>query len=162
MPVRCRSVTALAVGIITASAARSTVAQPKPTRPDACSLLTKEDAAEAFGGDAVKGPKVVPEVAAGDGGSISGCGYTGAGFHSMQLNLTRLSATNASMYRSTCDKQNQDGLAGLGDLACWYNAKHEELHAFKGLALVSIELRGLAAPSEPIKAVMRKALGRLK
>jgi hypothetical protein len=141
----------------------SAVAETAKSAPgDACSLLTKEDAAAAFGDATVTGPKVVAEVAAGPGATVSGCGYSGSGYHHIQLNLTRLSASNAPMYRATCDQKNKDGLAGLGDLACWYNEKHEELHAFKGTSFVSIELRGLKAPTEAIKAVMKKALARLK
>ena len=29
--------------------------------------------------------------------------------------------------------------SGLGDVACWYNDKHEALHAFKGTAFLSVE-----------------------
>ena len=53
-------------------------------------------------------------------------------------------------------------VGGLGDVACWYNDKHAELHVIKGSAFVSIELRRSGNPTEPIKAVMKKALAKLK
>jgi hypothetical protein len=133
----------------------------KPAQGDACSLVTKEDAAAALGG-AATGPKVVSARDAGAGATVSGCGYSGPGVAALQVNLTRVPAANAPMYRATCDKKTKDGLAGLGDLACWYNEKHEELHAFKGTSFVSVELRGVSAPTEAIIGVMKKALARLK
>ena len=30
-------------------------------------------------------------------------------------------------------------VSALGDVACWYNDKHEALHAFKGTAFLSVE-----------------------
>jgi hypothetical protein len=66
------------------------------------------------------------------------------------------------MYKTMCDQQGKEGLTGLGDVACWYNAKHAELHVIKGAAFVSIELRRNGDPTEPIKALMKKALERLK
>ena len=66
------------------------------------------------------------------------------------------------MYRAMCAKTAKDGLDGLGELACWYNDKHQELHAFTGTTFVSIELRRSGDTTEAIKGVMKKALGRLK
>ncbi|HEY7026999.1 MAG TPA: hypothetical protein VH438_05300, partial [Gemmatimonadales bacterium] len=87
---------------------------------------------------------------------------TGSGTHSINLDLTRLPASAVPMYKAMCDQQDAKGLTGLGDMACWYNEKHAELHVIKGTALVSIELQRSGDPTEPIKAVMKKALGRLK
>ncbi len=60
-----------------------------------------------------------------------------------------------------CAQQGTDGLAGLGDLACWYDTKHVELHAMKGSSFLSIVIRRSGDPTEPLKAVM-KALAKLK
>jgi hypothetical protein len=98
----------------------------------------------------------------GTGTTVSGCEYTGSGIHSIQLNLTRLPASAVPMYKEMCAQQSSDGLAGLGDLACWYNDEHAELHVMKGSAFISIELRRSGNPTEPIKAVMKKALAKLK
>ena len=129
---------------------------------DACSLLSKEDAAMALG-EAATGPEATGPMSDGAGSTVSGCGYTGSGIHSIQLNLTRLPASSLAMYKwIICDKKGKDGLAGLGDLACWYNDKHAELHVIKGTAFISIELRRSGNPTEPIIGVMKKALAKLK
>ena len=133
-----------------------------PAPGDACSLLTKEDAAAALG-EAATGPKATGPMSDGTGSTVSGCEYTGSGIHSIQLNLTRLPASALAMYKGIiCDKKTKDGLAGLGDLACWYNDKHAELHVIKGTAFLSVELRRSGNPTEPIIGVMKKALARLK
>lgn len=132
-----------------------------PAPGDACSLLTKEDAATALG-EAATGPKATGPMSDGTGATVSGCEYTGSGIHSLQLNLTRLPASSVPMYRGIiCDKKGKDGLAGLGDLACWYNDKHAELHVIKGTAFISIELRRSGNPTEPIIEVMKQALAKL-
>ena len=132
-----------------------------PAPNDACSLLTKEDAATALG-EAASGPKETGPMSAGAGGTVSACEYTGSGIHLIQLNLTRLAASSVPIYKGICARKGTDGLAGLGDVACWYNAEHEELHAIKGTAFVSIKLQRSGNPTEPIKAVMKKALAKLK
>ena len=99
---------------------------------DACSLLTKEVAATALG-EAAAGPKAIGPMSDGTGATVSACEYTGSGLHRVQLNLTRLAASSVAMFKAIiCDKKAKDGLAGLGDLACWYNDKHAELHVIKG------------------------------
>jgi hypothetical protein len=142
---------AIVATLITSAAARV------PAPGDACSLLTKEDAATALG-EAASGPKATGPVSDGTGATVSGCEYTGSGIHAIQLNLTRLPASSVPMYKGICAQKGVDGLAGLGDVACWYNDKHAELHAIKGTAFVSIELRRSGNPTE----VMKKALAKLK
>ena len=133
-----------------------------PSPGDACSLLTKDAAAAALG-EAATGPKATGPMSDGTGATVSGCGYGGSGIHSIQLNLTRLTASALPMYpRIICDKKTKDGLAGLGDVACWYNDKHAELHVIKGTAFLSVELRRGGNPTEPIIGVMKKALAKLK
>ena len=132
-----------------------------PAPSDACSLLTKEDAATALG-EAATGPKATGPMSDGTGATVSGCEYTGSGIHSIQLNLTRLAASSVPMYKGICAQKGKDGLAGLGDLACWYNDKHAELHVIKGTAFISIELRRSGNPTEPIIGVMKRALAKLK
>lgn len=129
---------------------------------DACSLLSKPDAATALG-EAVTGPKLTGPMSDGAGATVSACEYTGSGYNRIQLNLTRPPASSMPMYKAMiCNKKGKDGLAGLGDLACWYNDKHEELHVIKGGAFLSVELRRSGNPTEPMIAVMRKALAKLK
>jgi hypothetical protein len=145
--------TAVIAIIVTSAAA--------PSPDDACSLLTKEDAAAALG-EAVKGPKALSNLPAGPGSTVSSCEFEGSGLHKVQVNLTQLPQSSVAMYRAMCAKKEKDGLAGLGDVACWYNEKHEELHALKGAAFISVELRRSGNPTEAIKGVMKKALDRLR
>jgi len=132
------------------------------TADSVCALLTKEDAAAALG-EAVRGPKTKSMTdASGPGTTVSYCEYTGSGYHRIQLNLTRLPQSSAPMYRAMCKEKATKDLAGLGDVACWYNEKHEELHALKGTAFLSIEITKSGDPTEAIKGAMKKALERLK
>ena len=159
--VRSARMTAIAT-LITLSSGFLLTAARTPAPGDACSLLSKEDAAAALG-EAATGPKATGPRDAGAGGTVSACEYTGSGLHRVQLNLTRLAAANVAMYKGIiCDKKTKDGLAGMGDLACWYNEKHAELHVIKGAVFLSVELQRSGNPTEPMIAVMKKALDKLK
>ena len=128
----------------------------------ACLLITKEEVAAVLA-VAVTGPKETNVAdAAGPGSSVSSCGYEGSGLQSFTLSVWRLSPSVAPMHRAMCAKAAKDGLDGLGDLACWYNDKHQELHAYKGTTFVSIQLRKTGDTTEAIKGVMKKVLGRLE
>jgi len=156
---------AFGLTVVEAAAAESdNPAQTKPAMPapgDACSLLTEQDAAAALG-EAVSGPNSTPSRPMGPVGTVSGCEYTGSGLHKINLNLTRLAPNAVAMYKGTCAKAGKEGLAGLGDVACWYSAKHEELHVIKGAAFISIELHRSGDPTEAIKGLMKRALDRLR
>jgi hypothetical protein len=65
------------------------------------------------------------------------------------------------MYKAMCGQMDKAGLTGLGDVACWYNAKHAELHVIKGTAFLSMEIARSGDPTEPLKAAMKKAVERL-
>jgi hypothetical protein len=138
-----------------ASAQKPPSKEPADSR--ACSVLTKEDAAAALG-EAVKNGPQASAMAEGP----SSCEYSGSGIHSVNLNLIPLNAANAAMYKMMCAQKSKEGLTGLGDTTCWYNAKHGELQVLKGMTFFSIELRRSGDPTEPIKAVARKVYDRLK
>jgi len=149
--------------VVAAAAENDNRAQTKATTPaqsDACSLLTKEDAAAALG-EAVSGPKSLSGLSMGPGSTVSSCEYSGSGLHKVHLNLISMSPDQAAMYRGMCAEKDNKGLAGLGEIACWYSDKHEELQVLKGKTLISIELRRNGDPTEAIKGAMKKALGRL-
>ena len=131
---------------------------PPPTRAagDACSLLTKDDAATARG-EAVKGPEVRSRP-----GGPSSCEYAGSGIHVVHLNVIPLTAEGAGIYKAMCAQKGKEGLTGLGDTTCWYNDKHGELQVLKGLTFFSIELRKSGDPTEAIKGVARKVYDRVK
>jgi hypothetical protein len=85
--------TGYASGIVVANAAA-------PAAGDACSLLTKKDAAAALG-ESVSGPKSTPNLSAGPGMTASGCGYSGSGLHTVNLNLFHLSPASAMLLAGT-------------------------------------------------------------
>src|SRR5689334_2640301 len=126
------------------------------TSVDPCSLLTKEDAAAAMGSAVTKGPESTKTQ------GPAACTYEGAGVNRVHLNVFPMSANEMAMYRSLCAQKTKDGLAGLGEMACWYNAKHEELQVIKGNTMFSIELRRGGDPTEAIKEAARRVVGRLK
>src|SRR5262249_35910700 len=145
-------------GIVIVATLIAAATAAKPLAPDdACSIMTKEDAAAALG-EAATGPRAVGPMSDGAGSTVSGCEYAGSGIHTVQLNVTRLPASAVPMYKMMCAQASKDGLAGMGDVACWYNDKHAELHVIKGTAFLSIELRRSGDPTEAIKALMTKAL----
>lgn len=147
-----------------ASAAETRAQTPAgaPVPGGACSLITKEEVAAALA-VAVTGPKEINRAnSPGPGSSVSSCSYQGSGLQALTLTVTRLSASFAPTFREGCAKTAKDGLDGLGDLACWYNAEHQELHAFKGATFVNLQLRKGGDTTEVIKGVMKKALERLK
>ena len=146
---------------IVATLISSTARAHSPAPGDACSLITQADAAAALG-EAATGPKATGPMSDGTGSTVSGCEYAGSGIHKVQVNLTRLPASSVAMFKQMCAGQKSDGLAGLGDVAFWYNDKHAELHVIKGTAFLSIEIRRSGDPTEPIKALMKQALARLK
>lgn len=152
-----RSAGAAFVPILITSATAATA----PATGDACSLLSKEDAAAALG-EAAAGPTQTRVPDDGSGATESACEYTGSGNHSIKLNLTRLPATALFLYSSMCKRKSKDGLAGLGDVACWHDDKHGELNVLKETAFLSIQLRRSGNPTEPIKAAAKKALAKLK
>lgn len=150
--------TACLAGMVLATAivASARTSPAAPAAADACSLLTKDDAAAALG-EAVKGPDATSMP-----GGPSSCEYTGSGIHVVRVNVIPLTAANAAMYKAMCAQKGKEGLTGLGDVTCWYNDKHGELQVLKSTTFFSIELRKSGDPTEAIKAVARKVYDRLK
>lgn len=151
----------IAIAIVAARAPRADAqarSSAAPATTGACSLLTKQDAQAALG-EPVTGPRST-------GGRTpqepSACEYTGSGLHKVNLNLMPLAPDMAAMYKAMCAQKTNDGLAGLGDIACWYNPKHEELQVMKGTTFFSIELHKSGDPTEAIKGVAKQALTHLK
>jgi hypothetical protein len=67
-----------------------------PAAVDACSLLTKENAAAALG-EAVSGPDAKSGLPMGPGATASYCECTGSGLHRVHLNLIQMSPDKAAM-----------------------------------------------------------------
>ncbi len=128
---------------------------------DACALLTKQDAVAALGEDVtMSGSK--SGLPMGPGMTASSCEYTGSGYHKIHLSLMRFSPDTAAVYRGMCAKKGHEGLTGLGEMSCWYDNEHEELQVLNGTTFLTIELRGLKNPTEPIKAAAKSVFARLK
>ena len=145
--------------IIVAAAVVASAQTPKPAAQapaGACAFLTKEDAAAALG-EAVTGP-----TSSTSPNGPSSCEYSGSGIHRVHLNVIPFTATTAGAYKAKCAQKNKDGLAGLGDVTCWYNDKHEELQVLKGLTFFSIQMSRGGDPTEAIKGVARKVYERMK
>jgi hypothetical protein len=130
-------------------------------KDDACAFLTKQDAVAALGED-VSQSDSKSGLPMGPGTTAASCEYTGSGYHSIQLTLIRMSPDMAAMYRAMCAQKEKEGLAGLGDMSCWYNNDHEEIQVLKGTTFFSIQLRGIKKPTEPIKAAAKSVFAKLK
>ena len=102
---------------------------------DACTLLTKEDAATAVGGTVGEGKSTDVK---GGGMPAKGCSYEGSGLNSITLSMYLFApgSPEVQVYRGLCAQKEQ--VAGLGDIACWYDAKHRELQTLKGGTVVLI------------------------
>jgi len=142
----------LAIGIPASAAAA----------PDsnACALLTREEASAAVGSKVGEGKLTAGGSMAAAGIDVSGCSFSG-GSKDLSVSLWRFSPSaqqTLEVYRGLCRKKEQ--AAGLGDLACWYNASHNELQVLKGSALVIVELRGRSP--DALTTVAKQALARLK
>lgn len=125
---------------------------------DACTLLTREDAAAAVGGTVGEGKSTDVK----DGAlPAKGCSYEGSGLNNIRLSmyLFEPGSPQVQVYRGLCAKKEQ--VAGLGDMACWYNDKHGELQALKGGTVMLIQISRSGDASEPLKAAMKKVVDRL-
>lgn len=156
-------------GAIVATAVPSNPTQTKaatPAQGEACSLFMKKDAAAALGEAAVSGPQSSSRRSVMPGTDASSCEYSGSGLRKVHLNVWRASPDTTAqfqqMYQAVCAKKGKEGLSGLGDVACWYNQKHEELQVLKGATFFSIRLRGSGDPTESIKGVAKRVLDRLR
>jgi hypothetical protein len=158
---RCSASLVTLAPIIVAGLASAVVPASAAPADDACALLTKQDAVAAFGEDVTQSQSK-SGLPMGPGMTAASCGYTGSGYHEIDLTLIRLTPDAAAMYRAMCAQKGKEGLAGLGDMSCWYDNKHEELQVMKGNTFFSIELRGLKNPTEPIKAAAKSVFAKLK
>lgn len=151
----------IAVGaFIVAAALPATAAAAPDDGVNACGLLTRAEAAAAVGAAVGEGKLTAGGRMGGSGIDVSGCSYAG-GSNELQVSLWRFAPSaqqSLEIYRGLCKQKEQ--AAGLGDLACWYNAKHNELQVLKGSTLLIFELRGRSA--EALTTAAKQALARLR
>jgi hypothetical protein len=128
--------------------------------PNACGVVTREEASTAVGAAVAEGKLTAGRSMAGAGIDVSGCTYA-AGSKDLQVNLWRFSPSakqSLEVYRGLCQQKEQ--AADLGDIACWYNKDHHELQVLKGSTLLIIELRGRSPGA--LTTVAKQALGRVR
>jgi len=150
--------------LITAAPARPLPPQARAAQAstvEACMLFKKADAAAALGGTAT-GPNATGPFASAPGTTMTACEYTGPGSLDAILTVTHLPGAQFSIDRSACAKSGKDVVAGIGDVACWADNTHEELHVYKGIVFISIELHGKSNPTDTIKAVAKKVVDQMK
>ncbi len=150
----------IAVGVLLLSAG----ALPATAAPDgaanACTLLTRDEASAAVGSPVSEGKLTAGKSMSAAGIEVSGCTST-AGSNDLSMSLWRFSPSaqqSLEIYRGLCKQKEQ--APGLGDLACWYNASHNELQVLKGSTLLIFELRGRSPAA--LTTLAKQALGRLK
>jgi len=96
--------------------------------------------------------------------NVSNCSYDSATTsHSVNVNLWLADSSSASALKQTIQFvcQGKEGVSGLGDVACWYSSEHGELQVAKGGAFLSFEATTGGDATETLKALAKKALGRL-
>ena len=145
--------------VLAISAAGVTAAPPDT---NACALLTRDEAAAAAGSAVAEGKPHAGGGLSGQGVDVTNCTYSGGG-KELVVNLWSFSPkaqASLDVYRGLCKKKEQ--AAGLGDLACWYNADHKELQVLKGSSLLILELRGRRDASDALVTAAKQALARLR
>jgi len=147
----------VAMTLTTASVASAQAPSKDPAASAACSYLSKDDAAATLG-EAVTGPKANAMAER----KVSNCEYEGSGIHRVNVVVRGFDAATAAVYKGLCAKKGKEGLSGLGDTACWYSDKHEELQVLKGTTFFSIELRRSGDPTDAIKTLAKKIYDRVK
>ncbi len=151
----------MAIGALGCAVAMSAVGTAAPDGTvNACSLLTRDEATAAVGSAVGEGKLTADGRMAGSGIDVSGCTYA-AGSNDLQVSLWRFAPSaqqSLEVYRGLCKKKEQ--AAGLGDMACWYNASHNELQVLKGSALMIFQLRGRSA--DALIAAAKQALVRMR
>jgi hypothetical protein len=151
----------LVIGALVVAVGVPAVAAAAPDS-NVCALLTRDEAAAAVGGSVAEGKFIAGGSMSQQGIDVTNCTYTGSGMKELRVNLWSFAPSasqSLEVYRGLCKKKEQ--AAGVGDLACWYNAKHNELQVLKGSKLLILELSG-GRGSDALLTAAKQALGRLK
>lgn len=136
-----------------------------------CSLLKKQEVTAALGEDFEDGKSLIaPDSPSGVPGVVlkaSACEFISTtNRYSVTLLVYRTSGAASAQVRQIFDQiicQKNERIADLGDLACWYNAQHEEVHVMKGTTFLSLTVPmgfGKDATQQAIP-LARQAAGRL-
>jgi hypothetical protein len=151
----------IAIGALVFAVATPAAAAATPDGTvNACALLTRDEATAAVGSAVGEGKLTAGGSMSAAGIDVTGCTYT-SGSKDLSVSLWRFSPAakqSLEVYRGLCKKKEQ--VAGLGDMACWYNASHNELQVLKGSALVIVQLRGRSP--DALTTVAKQALAKLK
>jgi hypothetical protein len=137
-----------------------------PPAVDACTLLTKEDAVSAVGEalDQAKPSGPFPVPMGGIDTTVTACAYESPkSVHNIKLTVHRVPPDKAArfkqFYQGVCGRK--ECIPGMGDMAWWYSAQHDELQVLKSTTLLIIKLSRSGDGKEALQTVAKKALGRL-
>ena len=144
-----------------AALAAAPAAAPRDTPQTACALVTRDEAAAAVGARVSDGE--LTAVPPAGGMEVSACLFRGGGMDELKVTVYRFAAAakqSLDVYRARCGAK--EAAAGLGDVACWYSARHHELQVLKGTTLVVFQLDRGGSTTEPLLAVAKLAVPRLR
>jgi hypothetical protein len=150
------SLVALALGA--GAAARAAALEPTV---NPCALVTRDEARTAVGGAVAEGK--LTTAPPGQIFEVSACSYRGGGISELKVTVYQFPPAQKQgieVYRARCKQK--EAAPGLGDVACWYNARHDELQVLKDMTLVVFKLDRSGSTSEPLIAVAKQALERLR
>ena len=148
--------------LVAVPAAGLSQSAPKPaTGVDPCSLVTKQEAATAVGESVSDGKSTVVDTKGSAGLQAGGsCAFDApSSAHYLKVNMYKYPPTIAAAFRSRCAQK--ETVAGIGEVACWYNASHQELQLLKGTISLSIQLSRRGDAAEALKTVAKLAVSRL-
>ena len=153
-----------ALTLVGAAAAQGRSSTPAPFTP--CSVLTKAEAAAALGEAVKDGASGTARGSMLPNTTATYCEYASTtSVHRVHLNIWHAAPEGVAQLKQmglmVCGKKTKDGLAGLGETACWYSEKHGELQVFKGANFVSIEMSRSGDTTEAMKTVAKHVLPRL-
>src|SRR5262245_47658981 len=110
-------------------ACTASVAAQAPVPVDVCKLLTVQEAWTAVGETVKDGKGGAPGRSVMPNTSASYCEWASATSpRAVHINVWHAAAPTQMQQMGTmvCGGKTKDGLEGLGDIACWYDTKHEE------------------------------------
>ena len=139
---------------------------PPPPQNEGCTLATRQQAAAALGEAVLEGKAVSSgpqQLAPGLNVVASTCRFDSATTgRSLTLIVYRGSGVATARARQIVEQAicaRKEALTGVGDLACWYDAHHNEVQFLKGLVFVDITATGITGPTRgPAITTLAKAV----
>jgi hypothetical protein len=161
MKITAHATVLLGLVAVPAICGAQTASKAATTVPDPCSLVTKQEAAMAVGEPVGDGKSTIVDTK-GNQGLQGGGSYAfeaPSTTHYLKVNLYRYPPAIAAAFKNRCAQK--ETVPGVGDVACWYNANHQELQLLKGTTSLSIQISRRGDAAEALKTVARAAASRL-